>query len=69
LTSDGRVRSRKVRALRFVFNALFGLSGLLFVLAYLHQSGVYAYTPDVYFQWAIVCLFLGFFINLVYATR
>jgi hypothetical protein len=69
LDYQDRMKSRKVRALRFVFNGFFALSGLLFLLSYLYRNNQYYYLTDPYLQWAIVCLFLGFFINLVYATR
>jgi len=56
-------------ALRLLYNGLFGLSGLLFVLSYLYRNNQYFYLTDPYIGWAILCLFLGFFVNLVHATR
>jgi len=50
-------------------NGLYALSGLLFVISYLYRNNQYYYLTDPYIGWAIICLFLGFFINVVYATR
>jgi hypothetical protein len=65
----GKVLGIPLVALRALFNALYGLSGILFVLSYLYRNNQYYYLTDPYIGWAILCLFLGFFINLVYATK
>ena len=65
----GRVLGIPMFALRLIYNGLFGLSGILFVLSYLYRNNQYYYLGDPYIGWAVLCLFLGFFIDLVYATK
>jgi len=65
----GKVLGMPLVALRVLFNGLYALSGLLFIFSYLYRNNQYYYLTDPYFGWAILCLFLGFFINLVYATK
>jgi len=64
-----KVLRRRLVALRALMNGLYALSGLLFVISYLYRNNQYYYLTDPYIGWAIICLFLGFFINVVYATR